>query len=287
MTVVIGLDSSASKPTVAQLQQAYAAGVRCWAMYMATKPAADVNLYSVATKADFDRVKAAGMGTFAFVSGWDDPVALKAQAANWGVATCLDDEGGIRASGSWVQPFLDALGGGHYGSIANTTVETSRAAFKIAAEYPGGNPPQQSWPPGYTPPGVPHGWQCLPTHQEFGCTVDRGYYDSYFATLSRPAPDPIGGPIYMGDQPYRMTIQIRAGNGWAPLPPGVDPSRVKSAVVDQQKPDQVGNYPRVPMFSGVATGPTPSGGPELVFENPPDMVEPDGGYGFTLWVATP
>jgi hypothetical protein len=88
-------------------------------------------------------------------------------------------------------------------------------------------------------------------------------------------------------QSHLGQVIIRGGLGWAPLPQGVDPATVVSVVVLQQRPDAPGvGYRRVPVFSGLATGPTtPSGGPELVFENPPDMEEPDATYGFVLWTA--
>lgn len=214
---VAGLDSSFDKPTDAQLDEAWNAGVRFWALYMATKP--EVGLASVATREDFARIKAHGMGTLAYVSGWDDPQALRAQAADWGIAICLDVESEIRGDGSWVQGFLDASGAGLYG---NAPVHWGRRApFYIASAYPGGLPAPATWPPRATPPPGPHGWQCQNTHTEFGCSVDRGWYDDFFATLSRSAPAPPADPpaVHLGENiaVKRIPITITTdgnGNGW-------------------------------------------------------------------------
>src|SRR6266699_43709 len=129
--MIQGLDSAAM-PNLAQVQSAKAAGRRVWSGYIATK--AGVGLYSPWSKAGFDVARQCGGTPIAYCSGWDDPVALKALGASWGVRLCLDVEGGIRGDGPWVPGFLDASGAGLYG---NPPVHPGRnAAFHICAVYP-------------------------------------------------------------------------------------------------------------------------------------------------------
>src|SRR6266550_4058730 len=113
-TVIAGLDSSADRPTAAQLAQAKAHGIKMWSGYLATKP--HVNLLFPWAQEDFARVKAAGLTSVAYCSGKDDPVACKNRAAAWGVRLCLDVEGGIRGDGPWVQDWLTRSGAGLYGN---------------------------------------------------------------------------------------------------------------------------------------------------------------------------
>src|SRR5262245_12989111 len=108
--MVIGLDSSFSRPTPTIVSQAWAQGVRVWGGYIATQ--GGVNLASPWDQASFDVVRTLGSTPIAFCSGLDDPVALKQLATSWGVRLCLDVEGGIRADGTWVQGWLDASGAG-------------------------------------------------------------------------------------------------------------------------------------------------------------------------------
>src|SRR5436305_6106352 len=106
--MIAGLDSSYSVPTLAQAEAAGRAGVHLWSGYLATRP--NVGLAHPWSEYNFQVVRQAGMRSIAFCSGWDDPAACKALAAQWGVLLCLDVEGGIRADGPWVQPWLDASG---------------------------------------------------------------------------------------------------------------------------------------------------------------------------------
>jgi hypothetical protein len=139
-----------------------------------------------------------------------------------------------------------------------------------------------AWPGagGVIPPGA------IAVQYAFEGTYDVSLVADFVPGLDQP-PAPQPGPRTWGDtvKSYRGTVQSGGGNGWAPLPDGVAPESVISAVIDQQKPDAPGvGYRRVPLLSGLATGPnTNSGKAELVFENPADFVEPDGGFGFTLW----
>src|SRR5690348_721758 len=89
--MISGVDS-AYPPNDAALSAAYAAGVRLWAGYFAGP-----NILNGWAKADFDRVKAHGMQTIAFCSGWASATAMLAQSVSWGVPICLDVESGIRS----------------------------------------------------------------------------------------------------------------------------------------------------------------------------------------------
>jgi hypothetical protein len=167
--MIEALDSSFSRPTLAQAQAARAAGVGLWNVYVATR--ANVGLAAPWSHGDIQLVQSIFPGEpVAFCSGWDDPGALAALANAWGVRLCLDDESGIRPEGSWVQGFLDASGAGLYG---NQGVFPGRhAAFYILGAYPtSGDPTDASWNSSPRPAGL-CGWQWAGTHNEFGCTVD-------------------------------------------------------------------------------------------------------------------
>jgi len=148
-----------------------------WSGYLTTK--LHVNIASPWRKEDYDRVKAAGLPSLAFCSGLDDPAACKQKAADWGVKLCLDVESGIRGDGPWVQPWLDASGAGLYGNAP--VFAHRRAPFYVLAWYLNHNP-NATWvsDPRYPRPHGPCGWQWQGTHSEFGCSVDRGWYDPWF-----------------------------------------------------------------------------------------------------------
>jgi hypothetical protein len=184
--MIAGLDSSYDVPSAAQLAEAKRHGVRMWAGYLQTRPG--VNIGHAWEQAEFARVRAAGLAVMAFCSGHDDPVACKNLAAAWGVRLCLDVESGIRGDGPWVQAWLHQSGAGLYG---NAPVFANRqAAFYVLAAYPGNNP-TRTWTndPLHPRPHGHCGWQWQGTHQEFGCGVDRGWYDDWFAEQ----PDGQGG----------------------------------------------------------------------------------------------
>lgn|GEM_PF-7090824 len=197
--MIAGLDSSFNKPTSAQLAQAKAHGVRMWSGYLATRPG--VGLAAPWPQSDFDRVKAAGLSTIAFCSGRDDPAACKSRAAAWGVRLCLDVESGIRADGPWVQDWLTKSGAGLYGNPP--VFKGRRAAFYVLAAYLNSDP-HATWSPHVPRPNGPCGWQWRGTHTEFGCSVDRGWYDDWFATGAAPAPSappfPYPAPGYLALQ---------------------------------------------------------------------------------------
>lgn len=171
--MIAGLDSSIDRPTPAQAAAAYAAGVRAWGGYLPPGLA----LESPWDRASFEIVQAAGLRAIGFASGNDDPVQVAATARAWGVLGCLDDEDGIRPEGPWVQAWLDASGFGLYGLGAVHIGR--RAPFHVVALYPGADP-GATWPGGLQRPGTPVGWQWLGTHDEFGVSVDRAWYDDWF-----------------------------------------------------------------------------------------------------------
>lgn len=183
--MIRGLDSSFDAPTLDQARAAKAAGVGIWWGYLATvQRAGAFHLAAPWSELAFWNVLQAGLRAGAFVSGWDDPVALRELGGRWGVPLlALDDEDGIRdlsAPGvaDWRPPFLGALGGGLYGLRARHNIA---APFHIVARYPGGDP-QASWDPDAGPrPPTPCGWQSRGTHTEFGLSVDSGWYDDSFA----------------------------------------------------------------------------------------------------------
>jgi hypothetical protein len=195
--VISGLDS-ATPPTPAQAREARAAGVGLWSGYIATK--ANVNLLNPWKREEFQAVQQVfGTPPVAFCSGWDDPAAVRALAASWGVRHCLDVEDGIRSDGSWVQPWLDASGAGLYGHQSVFTGR--RAPFFIMSGYPG-HDPGSTW--AGMPPPVPHGWQWLGTHVEFGVAVDGGWYDEWFG----PDPPPKRAPTVLLEE-SAMFLVIR------------------------------------------------------------------------------
>jgi hypothetical protein len=170
--MIAALDS-AYAPSAAQAQAAKAAGVGLWNGYAATK--GRVGIYHAWSQADFDNARLCGGTPIAYVSGWDDPVALKALAAAWNVRLCLDVEAGIRDDGPWVQGFLDASGAGLYGNLRIHLGR--RAPFHVLSWYV--SDPQATWG-GSAPPGTPCGWQWQNSHDEFGVTVDRCWFDDWF-----------------------------------------------------------------------------------------------------------
>lgn len=172
--MIVGLDS-ATPPTPAQAHAAKAAGIKLWNGYLSEIPQRD-GLYRPWSRAEFEAAKLVNPRPIAFTSGWDNPVDMKAIAADYGLLLGLDVERLIRDDGPWVQPWLDASGAGLYG-IRSVHVGR-RAAFHVAAFYPGSDP-RATYPGGW-PGSGPCGWQWLNTHTEFGLGVDRGWYDDVF-----------------------------------------------------------------------------------------------------------
>jgi hypothetical protein len=178
--VIWALDSSFDAPTLAQAQEARAAGVGFWWGYLATvqEPGA-FNLAAPWSRQAFSNVQQAGLGCGAFVSGLDDPTALRQLAGEWGISLlALDDEDAIRplTEPDWRPAFLAASGAGLYGLLERHTIS---APFRIAALYPAGGCSGATWPTSPAPP-EPHGWQCQGTHTEFGLSVDRSALDDWF-----------------------------------------------------------------------------------------------------------
>lgn len=196
--MIAAVDSSGFHPTLAQVQAAYAQGIRVWGKYLPGP-----GIYSGDTKADYDTLKAGGMRTIAFCSGWADPAQQKALGASWGVDhICLDVENGIRGDGSWVQGWLSTSGAGLYGSQSVSWGRT--APFFIMAAYPGYNP-NATW--SGQAPSVPHGWQWAGSVSAFGGAVDRSWLDDWFGGTT-PAPQPTHGE----QMAYYMTPTTHAAN---------------------------------------------------------------------------
>jgi hypothetical protein len=156
--------------------------VGVWSGYLATR--AGVGLAAPWTLASFDAARRLGSTPIAFVSGRDDPAAVRAQAEAWRVRPCLDVELGIREDGPWVADWLRASGAGLYG-LASVHYKPGEpdgrgAAFNIVARFPGFDP-GATWDPlaGPRPPG-PCGWQWQADVEAFGSRVDRSWLDDSF-----------------------------------------------------------------------------------------------------------
>lgn len=165
------------EPSAAQVAAAKSAGWQAWLGYLQTKPG--VYLAGPWSDAAFGVVRAGGLLTGAYVSGWDDPTALRAKAAALGITIILDVESGIRGDGLWVDPFLAASGAAIYGDIAVMTAHATHGhPAYVFAGYPGG--PQSATWPSYGPvldPARPTGWQYQGTTQEPFGAVDLSNFD--------------------------------------------------------------------------------------------------------------
>jgi hypothetical protein len=242
--MIVGLDSAA-EPTSAQALAAKASGVPLWSGYISTAPydgGSHFWLWHPWSKAGFDNARLCGATPVAYCSGWDDPVALKNQAAAWGVRLCLDVENGIRGDGPWVQSFLDASGAGLYGNWGCHV--NRRAAFHILAAYPGSSDPAGTWWAQTARPAGPCGWQWVGTHTEFGVGVDRGDYDDWFGGLYGGGQGGLGG-FEMLDVNDPVVKQLIAAVTM-PLPPR--PARLV-AYTDAQLDEVVKNS----TWDGIAT----------------------------------
>lgn len=202
--MIAGLDSSFTRPTLAQARQAYAAGYRAWGGYLVSDSdevvlaarARHQGLHGLAapwTRDEFAVVQEAGLVAIGFCSGWDDPDALRAKAAAWDVLSCVDAEKGIRddhEGGNWVPGFVVTARCGLYGAMSvhyETAEPTGRGAlFNILAWYPGYNP-YATWFDAIElrPPG-PCAWQWQGTHDEFGIPVDSLWLDDWFHAGAQP-----------------------------------------------------------------------------------------------------
>ncbi len=176
--LVRALDSY-SPPSNAQIAAAKAGGIGAWCGYL-PGPSIDNTWHG----GDFARIKAAGLYTLAYASGWADAAAMKSLAASWGVKGCLDLEGSIRdTSAAWpvtrVQAWLDISGFGMYHSESGFHYYT--APFYVIAggpAYRGGSDPGVTWPAGTPKPPAPTGWQWQGSHSAFGANVDSSNFDS-------------------------------------------------------------------------------------------------------------
>jgi len=179
---------SAWPPNTDQISAARAAGYSGWAGYFAGP-----NILNGWAKSDFDRVKAGGLRTMAYCSGWSTPASMRAQGAAWAVTICLDDESAIRPTGGWEQAWLDVSGAGQYGNY--WLHPGIRAAFHILAAYPtSGDPTGADWWAQTPRPGGLTGWQFAGSHDFASITVDSSWFDDGIAVLGfGPGGGTIGG----------------------------------------------------------------------------------------------
>jgi hypothetical protein len=156
------------------------------------------------------------LATLAFVSGNQDPNAIRGWSLATGVVTVVDVERFIREDGPWLDGWLATSGSGLYGN-GSVHFEPGQpvgrgAACNIFAGYYGYDP-QATWP-GWLP--RPHlcGWQEQGTHTEFGIAVDASWMD-----------DQIGGTMFTAYENLRAEVGAwRDFVGW-----GGDPAVVPTA----------------------------------------------------------
>ncbi len=193
--MIFAVDSSASRPDSGQVALAKSQGLSMWCGYL--EVLSNVGLYAPWDDASIIRVRdGLPAKPIMFVSGWDDPVAVRNRAAALGVLACLDVENGIRGDGDWVQDWLNRSGAGLYGNLSVHWHAGGRvAAFNIVSDYPGYNP-NAIWPPGIPrPDGTgPLGWQWMGTHTLWGHSVDSLWLDDRFLTPVDPPPLPVPLP---------------------------------------------------------------------------------------------
>src|SRR5207249_2588419 len=82
-----------------------AGGVRLCGLYHGS-PGDGIDPAHLASDADFDRVRNAGLATLAYVSGNEPPVAIRNWSKATGVLTVVDVERFIRSDGDWVDAWL-------------------------------------------------------------------------------------------------------------------------------------------------------------------------------------
>ena len=203
--MIIGWDSSGSRPSADQARQAKTEGIGLWSGYLAILPPDQSGIESWA-KQDFDNARLTGGTPLAFCSGFDNPEDLKKLAEQYNVRLCLDVEPGIRADqqdGDWVQDWLNRSGAGLYSNpYQSPGVFNGRKApfYVMSTEVLDANgnvvdqqvtwetnpPPGNPGPPPPVPSG-PHAWQWLVNtagivNTDLGLAVDKGWYDDWFAT---------------------------------------------------------------------------------------------------------
>ncbi len=175
-------------PTKSQIALAKSDGIEAWGGYLASGPNED--LLNPWPDSAFQLVRSGGLIPYAYVSGLDDPTWLKAQAASLGIKIILDCENGVRADGTWTDPFLLASGAGLYGdATVQWAHRTHGHVSYIFAGYPGGVQ-TANWPSyaAQPDPARPLGWQYLGTVSRPYGVVDLLNLDP--AVLVDPAPLP-------------------------------------------------------------------------------------------------
>ncbi len=209
MTIVKTVDSE-FPPSAASLALAKADGCVGWNGYL---PGAGIA--HGWTQNDFEAIRLSGLHTLAYASGRADPVAMKLNAAAWGIRGCLDVESSIRADGTWVQAWLDASGFGLYG---NSPVHVNRtAAFHILAAYPG-HDPGTNWP---ASPAPAHGWQWAGSVTLYGANVDRCWFDETIYGIGANAPSAEDHDVLLYQQ-KNGTVSLLTGGKLINLGAGPD-----------------------------------------------------------------
>jgi len=130
----------------------------------------------------FQAVKAAGLRTLAFCSGYDDPNWVRPRAARLGIQAWLDDEPGIRPVGGWEQAWVNDASAGQYGN-GYVHVGVVAPLGHIFAGYFGYDP-KTTWPLWVPRPNGPLGWQWIGTHNEQGLSVDDDWFDDAIGMMA-------------------------------------------------------------------------------------------------------
>ncbi len=189
--MIAGVDCK--PPTDAQLAAMKASGVQLCGLYHGV--AGDgIDPAHLASDADFDRVRNAGLATLAYVSGNENPVAIRNWSQATGVLAVVDVERFIRSDGDWVDAWLVTSEAGLYG---NGSVHFNNSGLRTAAchIYAGyyGYDPTETWPSWLPRPPTACGWQFQGTTYLYGAAVDLLWLDDAFSLKFGPGGGTIGG----------------------------------------------------------------------------------------------
>lgn len=161
---MIAVFTSLLPPTSDDIVRARNTGIQVWNGYLSVN--ANVNLPTPSwARGDFATAQTLSPSPLAFVSGWDDPLAIKTLAAAWGVRPTLLVMDGIRTEGSWIKGFLTDSGAGIAGPAQ---IHHWDAPWHVLVASPGYDP-QATW--NGAAPNTPNGWQWDITH---------GWYDDWY-----------------------------------------------------------------------------------------------------------
>ena len=224
-------DSSADKPTDAQVRLFRAQGVRVWGCYF-NGPGSRWDW----TDADYQTAR--GVGDLVMFAFWGaDPIAARDKAAQVGAWLMLDVEPPYD-DGLEVDPWLARSGAGMYGRESYLRRHQGHYPRAILAAYPPvwvagrlyTQDPQTHQPQGLDL-GVPMGWQWRGTHLENGVSCDSSWLDPSFYRGARPAAEygassSGSGSMVVCTGPqsgvrYRVTIGARDGRLWVTAEDGI------------------------------------------------------------------